>query len=545
LAEGLGHGLGSMFQYLDRELQENILNMTIAVTDHQESFVKGLGKGFGFDLKYLPDELKRNIFKKANENIQFAFGLGYGLAINFSYGDADFQKEILKRIQENTRLAEGLGFGLGHIFSYLSNEQQSLMLKESGAEELGNQEFAKGLGNGIGQSFPILDPSLQEHIPTLVEQQELLEFKKGLGNGIGQSFRYLDTTLQDALLARISAIDLDFARNLGRGIGRSFASLSPQIQQQILSECSSANSEFTKGLNAGLGYSFRYLEKEVQDRILKTLNGEYAPLLQQRVSIDSLAGTMENSFLDHSISENDDFPFPRFITSKSEDILQDSWASSEEEEVSFSGLRQDYCVCFIDMMNSTKIASNLAGAELDKYYSIFLNAMATIVRNFGGKIIKNVGDALIYYFPDTANPSNMFAFKDVLECGITMIAAHRVINSRMKSERLPPLNYRISADYGVVAVAKSKSSQNDDLFGSAMNLCAKINSKAPANGMVIGQELYQLVKSLEDFRFERVNEQSDSKYNQYPAYILQTKEKRNILNPFKRVSESKKEGQPT
>jgi hypothetical protein len=42
-----------------------------------------------------------------------------------------------------------------------------------------------------------------------------------------------------------------------------------------------------------------------------------------------------------------------------------------------------------------------------------------------------------------------------------------------------------------------------------------------------------------------MNEQSDSKYNQYPAYIPKTKEKRNILNPFKRVSESKEEGQPT
>jgi class 3 adenylate cyclase len=167
--------------------------------------------------------------------------------------------------------------------------------------------------------------------------------------------------------------------------------------------------------------------------------------------------------------------------------------------------------------------------------------MATIVRNFDGKIIKNAGDALIYYFPNTAHSSNVSAFKDVLECGITMIAAHRAINSRMQTERLPPLDYRISADYGMVAVAKSKSSQTDDLFGSAMNVRAKINSKAPANGMVIGEDLYQLVKSIEDFRFERVKEGSDNKYSQYPAYIVQTKEKRNILNPFKRVSESKKE----
>ena len=102
------------------------------------------------------------------------------------------------------------------------------------------------------------------------------------------------------------------------------------------------------------------------------------------------------------------------------------------------------------------------------------------------------------------------------------------------------MNYRISGDYGMVAVAKSKSPQSDDLFGSAMNLCAKINSKAPANGMVIGEDFYQLVKSLEDYCFERVHEQSHAKYSQYPAYFSQTRDKRNILNPFKRISESKK-----
>jgi class 3 adenylate cyclase len=537
--------LGLTFQDLDKKVQENVLNMmTTAVTDHQY-FVKGLGKGFGFEIKYLPEELKRDIFKQADENIQFAFGLGYGLGINFSYGDADFQKEMLKRIKENTGLAQGLGFGLGHIFSYLSNEEQSLVLRKSRAAALGNQEFAKGLGNGIGQCFPMLDTSLQEDILTLVKQEES-EFAKGLGNGIGQSFRYLDTTLQDGLLVRISAIDREFARNLGRGIGHSFAFLCPQIQQQILLEHSSANREFAKGLSEGLECSFRYLTKEMQDQILKTLTEEHASLLRQRSSIDSPMGRRIDSSLGFGITESDDFPFPSFITSKSEDTLQQPWVTSEEEEVSFSGLRKNYCVCFIDMMNSTRIASNLAGAELDKYYSIFLNAMATIVRNFGGKIIKNAGDALIYYFPSTADSSNISAaFKDVLECGITMIAAHRAINSRMQAERLPQLNYRISADYGIVAVAKSKSSQSDDLFGSAMNLCAKINSKAPANGMVIGEDLYQLVKSLKDFHFERVPEESDTRYSQYPAYIVQTKEKRNILNPFKRVSESKKEGLPT
>ena len=85
-------------------------------------------------------------------------------------------------------------------------------------------------------------------------------------------------------------------------------------------------------------------------------------------------------------------------------------------------------------------------------------------------------------------------------------------------------------------VARSRSSQSDDLFGSAMNLCAKINSKAPANGVVIGKALYELVKSFEDYNFAKVEDQPGAKY-QYPAYLVESKHKRTILNPFKRVSE--------
>jgi hypothetical protein len=86
-----------------------------------------------------------------------------------------------------------------------------------------------------------------------------------------------------------------------------------------------------------------------------------------------------------------------------------------------------------------------------------------------------------------------------------------------------------------VEVARSRSSQSHDLFGSAMNLCAKINSKAPANGMDIGKALYELVKSFEDYNFGKVG-QPDAKH-QYPAYLIESKHKRTILNPFKRVSE--------
>lgn len=77
-----------------------------------------------------------------------------------------------------------------------------------------------------------------------------------------------------------------------------------------------------------------------------------------------------------------------------------------------------------------------------------------------------------------------------------MLAAGDVINTKLTEEALAAVTYRISADYGKVEVAKSTTSQQEDLFGPTMNRCAKINSKAPSNGMVIGGDLYIILRSF-------------------------------------------------
>ena len=77
-----------------------------------------------------------------------------------------------------------------------------------------------------------------------------------------------------------------------------------------------------------------------------------------------------------------------------------------------------------------------------------------------------------------------------------MILARDIINAKLHSVNLPSVSYRISADYGRVEVATSTSSKGEDLFGSTMNICAKINSMAEPNGIVIGGDLYQIVKSF-------------------------------------------------
>jgi class 3 adenylate cyclase len=216
-------------------------------------------------------------------------------------------------------------------------------------------------------------------------------------------------------------------------------------------------------------------------------------------------------------------------------------------EVLFSGQQEKGCVCFIDMINSTKIVDKMAESDLSRYYSTFLNDMTSIILNFEGTLIKNSGDALMYYFSvpsDRNNQQLLDILRDVLDCGITMIAAHEHINTKLKIQDLPPLNYRISADYGTVTIAKSSTSQNIDLFGSVVNHCAKINSKAPMNGMAIGDDLYQPIQSPDNkaffddyYVFERIGEYQIGVQDQYAIYSVESNPLKNrILNPFTRKS---------
>jgi hypothetical protein len=117
------------------------------------------------------------------------------------------------------------------------------------------------------------------------------------------------------------------------------------------------------------------------------------------------------------------------------------------EEISFIGGSQNCCVCFIDIVDSTRITTvEIADSEKIKiYYSIFINTMAAIARDFDGTIIKNTGDSLIYYFPKTMSRignGDVTNFKNVFECGLTMIAVNPIMNVKLKEKGLPDLAYR-------------------------------------------------------------------------------------------------------
>ncbi|MGQ0375921.1 MAG: adenylate/guanylate cyclase domain-containing protein [Nitrososphaerota archaeon] len=197
------------------------------------------------------------------------------------------------------------------------------------------------------------------------------------------------------------------------------------------------------------------------------------------------------------------------------------------DSITFSEKWLDCCVGIVDMVNSTKISSTLYNSKLAKYYSVFLNSMSKIAKRFDATIVKNIGDSILYYFPQTADSKNKDAFVKCLECNFSMVEAHDAINDKLFEEKLPPLDYRISIDYGAIMMAKASNSLCEDIFGPPVNMCSKINRLATPNTIVIGGDLYQLVRNFNYYKFEQVKGFSLGFKHTYPTYSL----KRNGMGP--------------
>lgn len=183
---------------------------------------------------------------------------------------------------------------------------------------------------------------------------------------------------------------------------------------------------------------------------------------------------------------------------------------------------RNYCVCVVDIVNSTQATMHLDHEKTAKYYGIFLNWMAETAGRFGAVVVKNVGDSLLYYFPST-DSGTLEAFRNVMECNIAMIDARSSLNESMRRESLPDVSYRISCEYGQVAIAKVSTSSVHDIFGATVNLCSRINALAPPNQIIIGSGFFERVKGMADWEFTRIENAPGLSASQVPYLVNRKK----------------------
>lgn len=206
-------------------------------------------------------------------------------------------------------------------------------------------------------------------------------------------------------------------------------------------------------------------------------------------------------------------------------VLEESKNENPEYLVAFSGKSQSYCIGMVDIINSTNISANMHEREWCKYYVIFLNSMTKILKRFGGIPLKNGGDSILYYFPESSQ-GNKFGFSSCLECSLGMAEVHEFLSEEIKKQGLPKMDYRISADYGKVVIMEPNLLSPIDVIGPPVNMCAKINRSAPKNGVIIGGDLYEMVKDLNPYSYkEREGYSIGLKYS-YPAYTVSRRQEK-------------------
>ena len=220
-------------------------------------------------------------------------------------------------------------------------------------------------------------------------------------------------------------------------------------------------------------------------------------------AFDLMAQKLQESLIE--IKEKED------VIKQQEDIL-----------LQFSDRSEKYCVGMIDIINSTKICSNLSNSDASEFYKIFINFMGSIIRKYDGVVVKNIGDALLFSFAVNSSKEEVI-LKKCLDCCLTLSSEHSNLVEKLEKQNLPSINYRISATYGMVRIAKSSTSSVDDIFGTTVNRCAKLNRSASVNGIVIGEDFFNLVKDFDRFMFKKITNDLISSEHDYVGYSVAKK----------------------
>jgi len=191
-------------------------------------------------------------------------------------------------------------------------------------------------------------------------------------------------------------------------------------------------------------------------------------------------------------------------------------ASTDDPFMRFSKRYDALCVSMVDIANSTFITASLSLEKTTQYYSLFLNSMAKIAKIFGAKVVKNIGDTILFYFPTT------ISLKEVLDCNTAMINLRKPLTDALGMYGLPAIDYRISSDYGPTLIATCEKTMQEDIFGNSVNMCSKINRLAEKNSLVIGSDLYHLIKEIPGYTFRHTKNYESGFKVKYPVYEVRS-----------------------
>ena len=149
-------------------------------------------------------------------------------------------------------------------------------------------------------------------------------------------------------------------------------------------------------------------------------------------------------------------------------------------------------VMYVDLVGSTNLTLSLPVEKIVTIVSSFAQEMAYTVTQFGGYMLKFVGDAVLAYF--NAENELIYPADNIINCAKSMLKVITVgINPVLTINGYPPLAAKIGIDHGqniIVRYGSDIKKSHVDILGPSMNMAAKIQNMAEPNQLLIGEDVY-------------------------------------------------------
>ena len=210
-----------------------------------------------------------------------------------------------------------------------------------------------------------------------------------------------------------------------------------------------------------------------------------------------------------------------------------SIAETQNALSKFASSKMKFVILNVDLVASTKLSMILPLDKLTMMIQAFNQEMSLVVKEFGGFILKYVGDAVLAFFLVSNHQSQpSIASTHALNCARCMLqVANEGINPILNHYDCPVMNIRIGIDIGENAIIQSgwdihpnitnveETSNNNniskkeqplikkpvyDILGYSTSIAVKMTALANPNHMVIGQLVYDVIDDNQKSLFEQL-----------------------------------------
>src|SRR5215470_19288084 len=173
---------------------------------------------------------------------------------------------------------------------------------------------------------------------------------------------------------------------------------------------------------------------------------------------------------------------------------QPTQAEPPTEQRSPDAERRQLTVMFCDLVDSTKLASQLDPEDWRDVVRAYQQVCTEVIQRYDGHIAQLLGDGLLIYFgyPHAHEDDPQRAVRT----GLGILAALEDLQTRLEHEKGIQLGIRIGIHTGLVVVGEMGGGgrQEQLALGEVPNIASRIQGLATSNSLAISEATYRLVQ---------------------------------------------------